>query len=136
MLGVAYKSRRALATHPLEAGRLDKLLPMRAPSSMEGKRKGYIWEMQKQIHENGGALIPAFRDWLDAHSNKVAATRRTMDSTSTMVASPRRRAEGLAFSAQAHRPAAVAWPAHAPAGFRAHLRGHGSPAGETSPARS
>ena len=27
--------------------------------------------MQKQLSEEGGALIPVFRDWLDAQSSKV-----------------------------------------------------------------
>jgi peptide/nickel transport system substrate-binding protein len=27
--------------------------------------------MQEMLHESGGALIPVFRDWIDAHSFKV-----------------------------------------------------------------
>ena len=37
----------------------------------EAKRKPYIWEMQAILNERGGALIPVFRDWLDAHNQKV-----------------------------------------------------------------
>ena len=37
----------------------------------EAKRKPYIWEMQAILNERGGALIPVFRDWLDAHNRKV-----------------------------------------------------------------
>lgn len=71
MLGVAYKSDAPWNdTHWKQEG-FDKLLADARAELDEGKRKGYIWEMQKQLHENGGALIPAFRDWLDAHSNKV-----------------------------------------------------------------
>ena len=71
MLGVAYKSDAPWNdTHWKQPG-FDKLLADARAELDEGKRKGYIWEMQKQLHEEGGALIPAFRDWLDAHSNKV-----------------------------------------------------------------
>jgi peptide/nickel transport system substrate-binding protein len=27
--------------------------------------------MQAMLHDQGGALIPAFRDWLDAHNTRV-----------------------------------------------------------------
>ena len=37
----------------------------------EAKRKPYIWEMQAMLNEQGGAIIPVFRDWLDAHLDKV-----------------------------------------------------------------
>jgi len=37
----------------------------------EAKRKDYIWTMQKMLHDEGAAIIPVFRDWLDAHSSKV-----------------------------------------------------------------
>ena len=36
----------------------------------EAKRKPYIWEMQKMLHDDGGAIIPVFRDWLDAHHDE------------------------------------------------------------------
>ena len=37
----------------------------------ETKRKGYIWEMQAMLHDDGGAVIPVFRDWIDAHHDNV-----------------------------------------------------------------
>ena len=37
----------------------------------QAKRKDYIWEMQRMLHEQGGALIPLFKDWLDVHDVKV-----------------------------------------------------------------
>jgi len=71
MLAIAYKSDAPWNdTHWKKEG-FDKLLADAQAELDEGKRKGYIWEMQKQLHEEGGALIPAFRDWLDAHSSKV-----------------------------------------------------------------
>jgi peptide/nickel transport system substrate-binding protein len=27
--------------------------------------------MQAMLHEDGGAIIPVFRDWIDAHSDSV-----------------------------------------------------------------
>ena len=33
--------------------------------------------MQKLLHDDGGAIIPAFRDWLDAHHEKVGGHTAT-----------------------------------------------------------
>ena len=35
------------------------------------------------LHEDGGAIIPVFRDWLDAHNEKVGGHTRTAGSTWT-----------------------------------------------------
>ena len=35
------------------------------------KRKSYIWEAQRLLHENGGAVIPVFADELEARSTQV-----------------------------------------------------------------
>jgi peptide/nickel transport system substrate-binding protein len=35
------------------------------------KRKQALWEMQSLLHDEGGAIIPAFRDSIDAHSRRV-----------------------------------------------------------------
>ena len=37
----------------------------------EGKRKALVWECQKLLHDDGATVVPAFRDWVDAHSTKV-----------------------------------------------------------------
>ena len=42
----------------------------RAGGTDEAKRKPYIWEMQAMLNERGGAIIPVFRDWLDAHNRQ------------------------------------------------------------------
>ena len=31
----------------------------------------YIWEMQRMLYADGGAIIPLFKDWLDVHDVKV-----------------------------------------------------------------
>lgn len=51
--------------------KFEKLLSEARGETDEAKRKTYIWEMQAMLNEEGGALIPAFRDWLDAHNSKV-----------------------------------------------------------------
>src|SRR5271165_6030735 len=51
--------------------KFEKLLADARGETDEAKRKTYIWEMQAMLNEDGGAVIPAFRDWLDAHNNKV-----------------------------------------------------------------
>ncbi len=71
MFGVAYKSDAPWNdTHWREPG-FDKLLLEARAELNEAKRREYIWEMQTMLHDQGGALIPVFRDWLDAHSIKV-----------------------------------------------------------------
>ena len=37
----------------------------------EQKRRQYLWELQAILHEDGGAIIPAFKDWVDAASDRV-----------------------------------------------------------------
>ena len=51
--------------------KFEKLLADARSETDEAKRKPYIWEMQKMLHEDGGAIIPMFRDWLDAHNVNV-----------------------------------------------------------------
>ncbi len=51
--------------------KFEKLLADARGETDEAKRKPYIWEMQKMLHEDGGAIIPVFKDWLDAHNEKV-----------------------------------------------------------------
>ena len=34
-------------------------------------KKQLIWDMQAMLSEDGGALIPVFSDWLDAHRSHV-----------------------------------------------------------------
>jgi peptide/nickel transport system substrate-binding protein len=83
---VSYWGGRASATEMLSAAyargtdwnethwsddRFEKLLGDAKAETDEAKRKAYIWEMQAMLSENGGALIPVFSDWLDAHHSRV-----------------------------------------------------------------
>ena len=71
MLGVAYKSDAPWNDTHWKNEKFDKLLSDARQETDHDKRKEYIWAMQEMLHENGGALIPVFRDWIDAHSSKV-----------------------------------------------------------------
>ncbi len=51
--------------------KFEKLLADARSETDEAKRKPYIWEMQAMLQQDGGAIIPVFRDWLDAHNEKV-----------------------------------------------------------------
>ena len=51
--------------------KFEKLLADARGETDEAKRKPYIWEMQAMLNEHGGAIIPVFKDWLDAHNDKV-----------------------------------------------------------------
>jgi peptide/nickel transport system substrate-binding protein len=71
MLGVAFQSGAPWNETHWKDPKFDKLLADAKAELDEKKRREYIYAMQKQLSEDGGALIPVFRDWLDAQSNKV-----------------------------------------------------------------
>ena len=71
MFGVAYKSDAPWNDTHWKVPAFDKLLADARAELDEAKRREYIWEMQRMLHDDGGALIPVFKDWLDAHSDKV-----------------------------------------------------------------
>ena len=52
--------------------KFEKLLAGARGEIDEAKRKPMMWEMQALIAADGGAVIPVFRDWLDARQDKVA----------------------------------------------------------------
>jgi len=51
--------------------KFEKLLADAKSETDEAKRKTYIWEMQAMLRDDGGAVIPVFRDWIDAHRDNV-----------------------------------------------------------------
>jgi peptide/nickel transport system substrate-binding protein len=71
MFGVAYKSDAPWNDTHWKRPDFDKLLSDARGELDEAKRREYIWAMQKMLHEEGGGLIPVFRDWLDAHNTNV-----------------------------------------------------------------
>jgi peptide/nickel transport system substrate-binding protein len=71
MLAVAYKAGAPWNETHWDNAKFEKLLADARSETDETKRKGYIWEMQAMLHEDGGAIIPVFKDWLDAHHSNV-----------------------------------------------------------------
>jgi len=71
MLDVAYGAKAPWNETHWKNEKFEKLLADARGEVDEAKRKPYIWEMQAMLHEEGGAIIPVFRDWLDAHNDKV-----------------------------------------------------------------
>jgi peptide/nickel transport system substrate-binding protein len=71
MLSVAYEANATWNETHWKNEKFEKLLADARSETDEAKRKPYIWEMQKMLNEDGGAIIPVFRDWLDAHNEKV-----------------------------------------------------------------
>ena len=51
--------------------RFDKLIAQARMETDEARRKPLMWEMQTLLANDGGAVIPVFRDWLDARQDRV-----------------------------------------------------------------
>jgi peptide/nickel transport system substrate-binding protein len=71
MFGVAYKSDAPWNDTHWKVPAFDKLLSDARAELNDAKRKQYIWAMQEMLHNDGGALIPVFRDWIDAHNARI-----------------------------------------------------------------
>lgn len=71
LLGIPYKSDAAWNETHWRNEAFDKLLANAKAETDTAKRKTYIWEMQRMLHDDGGALIPVFSDFLDGYSVKV-----------------------------------------------------------------
>lgn len=71
MLEVAYSSSANWNETHWKNEQFDKLLLDAKAETDETKRKNYIWEMQRILHDEGGAIIPVFADWLDVAHEKV-----------------------------------------------------------------
>jgi peptide/nickel transport system substrate-binding protein len=71
MRGVACESTAAWKETRMKNATFDGLLADARREIDPAKRKGYIWAMQELLHNEGGALIPAFRDFIDGHAKAV-----------------------------------------------------------------
>jgi len=71
MLSVCYGASAPWNETHWKNDKFEKLLADARSETDEAKRKTYIWDMQAMLHDEGGAIIPAFRDWLDAHHDNV-----------------------------------------------------------------
>ncbi len=71
ILSIVYAANAPLNESHWKNDKFEKLLADARSETDEARRKGYIWEMQALLHEDGGAVIPVFRDWIDAHNDSV-----------------------------------------------------------------
>ena len=71
MLSAVYGANAPLNESHWKNDRFERLLADAKSETDEGRRKAYIWEMQALLHDDGGAVIPVFRDWIDAHGDNV-----------------------------------------------------------------
>jgi peptide/nickel transport system substrate-binding protein len=71
MLAVAFASDAVWNETHWKVPGFDALLSTARAELDETKRRAAIYEMQAMLHNDGGMIVPAFRDWLDAHSQKV-----------------------------------------------------------------
>ncbi len=71
MLAIAFRSDAVWNETHWRNPKFDALLAQARAELDETKRRAPIYEMQAMLHDDGGALIPAFRDWLDAHTDRV-----------------------------------------------------------------
>jgi peptide/nickel transport system substrate-binding protein len=71
ILANAYAAGAALNETHWKNDRFERLLADAKGETEEAKRKTYIWEMQSVLRDDGGAIIPFFRDWIDGHRDNV-----------------------------------------------------------------
>ncbi len=71
MLSIAYKASAPWNESHWNNAKFETLLSEAQAETDEGKRKTAIYAMQELLRDEGGTLIPCFRDWLDAHNKKV-----------------------------------------------------------------
>lgn len=71
MLAVAFGATSPLNETHWKNDKFELLLANARSETDEAKRKTYVWEMQALVSEDGGAVIPAFKDWIDAHHTTI-----------------------------------------------------------------
>jgi peptide/nickel transport system substrate-binding protein len=71
MLSVAYKAGAPWNETHWNNSTFDKLLSDAKSELDPAKRKTYLWECQRMLSDEGGALVPAFQDYLSASTDKV-----------------------------------------------------------------
>jgi peptide/nickel transport system substrate-binding protein len=71
MLADAYGAGAPLNETHWKNARFEKLLADARSEMDEARRKAAVWEMQALLHDDGAAVIPVFRDWIDAHRDVV-----------------------------------------------------------------
>ncbi|HVT54399.1 MAG TPA: ABC transporter substrate-binding protein, partial [Dongiaceae bacterium] len=71
MMTVAMTSSAAWNETGWKVPAFDKLLADAKKEIDHDKRKAMIFELQRMTHDDGGAVVPAFKSWVDAAAQKV-----------------------------------------------------------------
>jgi peptide/nickel transport system substrate-binding protein len=71
MLSRAYGADAPLNESHWRNETFEKLLADAKSETDEARRKPFIWEMQAMLHDEGGVIVPVFRDWIDAHRDSI-----------------------------------------------------------------
>jgi peptide/nickel transport system substrate-binding protein len=71
MLSVAYGPDAPWNESHFKSPRFTALLAAARAELDEPKRRVMIWEMQTILHDDAATIVPAFRDWVDAHNRNV-----------------------------------------------------------------
>jgi peptide/nickel transport system substrate-binding protein len=72
MLAIAFGAGSPLNDTHWRDDSFEKLLADAKGETDDAKRKPYIWEMQALLHDEGGAIVPLFRNWIDARRDTIA----------------------------------------------------------------
>jgi peptide/nickel transport system substrate-binding protein len=71
MLSVAYASDAVWNESHFRDPKFDSTLAQAKAELDTAKRKQLVFDCQAMLHNSPGNLVPAFRDWVDAHSSKI-----------------------------------------------------------------
>ena len=71
MFTTAYRSDAAWNETGWKVPAFDKLLADAKLEVDPDKRRPMINDLQRMVHDDGGAVIPVFKDWVDAAVGKV-----------------------------------------------------------------
>jgi peptide/nickel transport system substrate-binding protein len=71
MLSVAFSSSAVWNESHYNSPKFDQTLAAAKAELDDAKRKQLLWDCQALLHDDAAAMIPAFKNWIDAHSTKV-----------------------------------------------------------------
>ncbi len=71
MLAVAYASDAPWNESHYRNPKFDQLLRQARGELDEAKRRQMIWDLQAMLHNDAVNVVPAFKNWIDAHNTKV-----------------------------------------------------------------
>jgi peptide/nickel transport system substrate-binding protein len=71
MMAVAFASDAVWNESHYRNPKFDQLLAQAKAELDEAKRKQLVGDCQAMLHNDAAAIIPAFKNWIDAHSSKV-----------------------------------------------------------------